>query len=93
VRLHDVLKKIVSDRDAKITSKFWKELFGRFGIELPFHSTYHRQTDGLIERVSMILEEIFRMNIMHQQRRWEEYLPLVEFGYNDSYQESLRMYI
>jgi len=31
------------------------------------------------------------MYIMHQQRKWEEYLPLVEFAYNNGYQESLNM--
>ena len=29
--------------------------------------------------------------MMHQERIWEEYLPLVEFAYNNGYQESLRM--
>ena len=31
VRLHGVLKNIMSDRDAKFTSKFWKELFACLG--------------------------------------------------------------
>ena len=49
------------------------------GRELTFSTTYHPQTDGQIERVNMILEDMLRMYVMHQQRRWEEYLPLVEF--------------
>ena len=28
---------------------------------------------------------------MHQQRKWKEYIPLVEFAYNNGYHESLRM--
>lgn len=28
---------------------------------------------------------------MHQKWKWEEYLPLVEFAYNNGYEESLRM--
>ena len=28
---------------------------------------------------------------MHQQQKWEEYVPLVEFSYNNGYWESLRM--
>lgn len=32
-----------------------------------------------------------RMCVIHQQSRWEEYLPLVEFAYNNGYQDSLRM--
>ena len=39
--LHGFLKKIVSDRDAKFTSKFWKELFVGLGIELALSITYH----------------------------------------------------
>jgi len=31
------------------------------------------------------------MYIMHEQRKWEEYVPLVEFAYNNGYQESVRM--
>ena len=41
VRLHGVLKKIASDRDAKFTSKFWKELFAGLGTKLAFNTTYH----------------------------------------------------
>ena len=46
VKLHGSLKKIVSDKDAKLTSKFWKELFAGLGIELVFSTTYHSQTNG-----------------------------------------------
>ena len=91
VRLHGVPKKIVSDRDANFTSKFWKELFAVLGIDLDFSTTYHPQTDGHIDSFNMILEDMLRMYVMHQQRKWEGYLPLVEFAYNNGYQESLRM--
>ena len=41
VILHGVLKKIVSNRDAKLTSMFWKELFIGLGTKLFFNTTYH----------------------------------------------------
>eukprot|EP00253_Pinus_taeda_P015377 PITA_15377 len=91
VRLHSVSKKIVSDRDVKFISKFWKELFVGLGIELAFSKTYHPWTDGQTERVNRILEDMLRSYVMHQQWKWEEYLPLVEFTYNNGYEESLRM--
>jgi len=91
VRLHGVLKNIVSERDAKFTSKFWKELFAGLDIELAFSTTYHPQKYVHTERVNMILEDMLRIYVMHQQREWEEYLTLVEFTYNNDYQVSLSM--
>ena len=46
VRLHGMLRTIVSDRDAKFLSYFWKTLCTKLGIKLLFSSAYHPQTDG-----------------------------------------------
>ena len=89
--LHGVLKKIMSDKDAKFTTKFWKELLAGLGTELAFNTTYHPQTDGQKKRVNMVLEDMMRMYVMHHQRRWEEYPPLVESAYKNGCQDSLRM--
>ena len=63
------------------------------GLEtkLLFSTAYHPQTNGQIERVNQILGDMLRMHVMHQPKKWEDYLPLVEFVYNNGYQESLRM--
>lgn len=66
VRSHGVPKKIVLDRDAKFTSRFWKELFVGLGTKLAFNTTYHPQTDGQAKRVNKILEDMLRMYVMHQ---------------------------
>jgi hypothetical protein len=90
-RLHGFPKTIISDRDAKFTSNFWKGLFTGLETQLEFSMAYHPQTDGQIERVNKVLEDMLRMHVMHQPKQWEEYLPLVEFTYNNGYQESLKM--
>ena len=45
-RLHGIPKTIVSDRDPKFTSNFWKGLFKGFRTNLNFSIAYHRESDG-----------------------------------------------
>jgi hypothetical protein len=45
-RLHEIPKTIVSNRDPKFTSNFWKGLFKGFGMNLNFSTTYHPESDG-----------------------------------------------
>lgn len=49
VRLHGILKKIMSNRDVNFTSKFWKDLSVGLGTKLAFNTTYHPQTYGYRE--------------------------------------------
>ena len=78
-------------RGCKFTSKFWKDLFASLGTKLGFSTTYHSQTDRQTKRVNRILEDMLRIYVMHQQQKLEDYLPLVEFAYNNGYQEYMRM--
>jgi hypothetical protein len=89
--LHGMPKEIVSDKDMKFTSNFWKSLMAGLEIKLLFSTAYHPQTNGQIERVNQILEDMLRMHVMHQPKKWEDYLPLLEFTYNNGYQASLKM--
>ena len=60
VRLHGVPLVIVSDRDPKFTSAFWKRVQGAMGTKLTFSTAFHPQTDGQSERTIQTLEDILR---------------------------------
>jgi hypothetical protein len=54
-------------------------------------SAYHPQTDGQIERVNQILEDMLRACIIHYGTSWDKCLALAEFSYNNSYHSSIQM--
>ncbi|KAG8490982.1 hypothetical protein CXB51_014123 [Gossypium anomalum] len=91
VRLHGVPVSIISDRDPRFTSRFWQKLHEALGTRLNFSTAFHPQTDGQSERVIQILEDMLRGCVIDFRGSWEDYLPLVEFAYNNSYQASIRM--
>ena len=55
MRLHGVLKKIVSYMDCKFTSKFLNEMFAGFRTELTFSIAYHTHIDVQTSRVNRIM--------------------------------------
>lgn len=60
VSLHGVPRTIVSDRDSKFMSRFWKAMNKSLGTKVIPSSAYHPQMDGQIERVNQVVEEMLR---------------------------------
>ena len=51
---------IISDRDPRFTLRFWGKLPEALGTRLNFSIAFHPQTDGQLERVIQVLEDILR---------------------------------
>lgn len=90
-RVHRIPKMVVSNRDVKFTFTFWKALFTGLGTQVQFSTAYHPQMNGKTKQVNQVLEDMLRMYVMQQPIKWEEYIHLVEFVYNNAYHVSLRM--
>jgi len=88
VRHNGVPKSIVSDRDARFTSSFWRSLWKLLGTELRMSTAYHPQTDGQTERENRTLEDMLRAFVDYRQRDWDEYLVSAEIACNNSVQLS-----
>jgi len=91
LKLHGVPSRIVSDRGAQLTARFWKSLHTLLGTKLDYSSAYHPQTDGQTERVNQVLEDMLRACVLTYGKDWEKSLSFAEFSYNNSYQASLKM--
>ncbi|GJZ91675.1 putative reverse transcriptase domain-containing protein [Tanacetum coccineum] len=90
VSRHGVPVSIISDRDSKFTSHFWKSLNEALGTQLDMSTAYHPQTDGQSERTIQTLEDMLRACVMDFEKGWDRHLPLIEFSYNNSYHTSIK---
>jgi hypothetical protein len=91
VRYHGILKTIISDRGSIFVARFWEQLHECLGTYLIRSSAYHPQTDGQTERVNQIIEDMLCTCVFTDGLKWDKHLPLAEFSYNNSYQESIKM--
>ncbi|WVZ97710.1 hypothetical protein U9M48_043224 [Paspalum notatum var. saurae] len=91
IRLHGIPTTIVSDRDAKFLSHFWRSLWNKLGTKLLFSTTCHPQTDGQTEVVNRTLSTMLRAVLDKNLRRWEDCLPHIEFAYNRATHSSTKM--
>lgn len=88
VRHYGLPLSIVSDRDTKFMSHFWRELWKKLGTGLKFSSPYHPQSEGQTEVVvnkrlgNMLLAQITTFG------SWDSLLPKIEFELNCSVNRS-----
>ena len=61
------------------------------GTHITWSTAYHPQSQGQVERVNQILEDMMCACVISFGKKWEESLPYAEFSYNNSYQDSLKM--
>ena len=84
VKHHGMQKSIVSDRDPKFTSRFWRALWKKLGTELKMSTAFRPQTDGQTERVNLVLQEYLRNYVNADQTDWADHISMAEFSYNNT---------
>src|SRR3954466_16191403 len=74
VSLHSIPLEISSDRGSLFTSRYWKSFMEAFGTRLNLSSAYPPQSQGQVERVNQVLEDMLRACVISFGMKWEESL-------------------
>nr|GFC38498.1 reverse transcriptase domain-containing protein [Tanacetum cinerariifolium] len=90
VTRHGIPISIISDRDPRFASNFWRSLQNALGTRLDMSTAYHPETDGQSERTIQTLEDMLRACAIDFGRGWVNHFPLVEFSYNNSYHATIK---
>ena len=80
---HGMPGSIVSDRGTVFTSKLWKTVCERLGIERRLSTAYHPQTDGQTERLNQVMEQYLRTFVNYKQNDWSSMLGQASLAYNN----------
>nr|GEY15422.1 putative reverse transcriptase domain-containing protein [Tanacetum cinerariifolium] len=80
VTRHGIPVSIISDRDPRFTSNFWRSLHNALGTRLDMSTAYHPETDGQSKRTVQTLEDMLRACAIDFGKGWVNHLPLFEFS-------------
>lgn len=59
--------------------------------KLKFSTTFHPTADGQLERANQTLEDIVLVCALQFKVSWNDFIPLMEFTYNNIYYSSIEM--
>ena len=78
-------RQIVSDRDPRFTSEWWRTVCHLCGIRHAYTTAYHPQANGAVERTNRrVLDLLRRLLVSSPSLSWIELLPCVQFLLNDA---------
>jgi hypothetical protein len=81
---HGAPRQLLSDHGSNFMGKLMKELLKILNIEKLSTTSYHPQTDGLVERMNGTLTQSLTMYANSNQDNWDNFLQSILFAYRTS---------
>ena len=86
---HGAPRVLLSDKGTNFLSKLVAEVCKIFQIQKVNTSSYHPQTDGLVERFNSTLCQSLSMYVAKNQKDWDDFIPLILFAHRTSISEAI----
>ena len=93
-----IMEDLLSDQGVQFKSKMMQEISKILGFRKIFSSTYHPQTNGMIERVHRWIKERlnaiaieFDYNFVDSIDDWDDFVPIIEFIHNHQKHRATKM--
>jgi hypothetical protein len=80
--LHEIPKKIISDRGPQFAARSMHALYKRLGIDSGLTTAYHPQANGQVERKNQEVKVYICLFVDKHQDDWVDLLPTAEFVIN-----------
>ena len=81
----------ITDQGANISGDVAHEVAAFFGSHMDRTTPYHPECNGKKERHNQAIAGMLRKLVNDFQNDWDEYLPLVQFAYNATYNPAIGM--
>ena len=83
-------EQVLTDQGSNFLSKLTSEICELFKIKQLKTTSYHPQTDGLVERFNRTLCDMLACYVNEEPDKWDIFLPFVTLAYNTATQASLK---
>ncbi len=81
---------VLTDQGTNFLSKLINEICQLFKIKQLKTTSYHPQTDGLVERFNRTLCDMLACYVNEEPEKWDQFLPFVTLAYNSAQQASVK---
>jgi hypothetical protein len=84
VNIYGMPERIISDRDKRWATAFWRSVVAQYGSVMALSSAHHPQTDGQTEILNATIETMLRAYVAADRSSWARWLGEINFAYNSN---------